>query len=80
MSAAQVARGDVWWGSLDPTQGSAIKKTRPCKEASVASLLPAKQSPHPVHPVNPVKESSQEEKPRAPFYFSSMNPASRGTL
>lgn len=23
-------RGDVWWVSLDPTQGSEIKKTRPC--------------------------------------------------
>ena len=27
---ASVARGDVWWVSLDPTQGSEIKKTRPC--------------------------------------------------
>ena len=23
-------RGEVWWVSLDPTQGSEIKKTRPC--------------------------------------------------
>ncbi|MBW2283895.1 MAG: type II toxin-antitoxin system PemK/MazF family toxin [Deltaproteobacteria bacterium] len=23
-------RGDVWWVSLDPAQGSEIKKTRPC--------------------------------------------------
>jgi len=23
-------RGDVWWVRLDPTLGSAIKKTRPC--------------------------------------------------
>ncbi len=23
-------RGDVWWVSLDPTQGSEIRKTRPC--------------------------------------------------
>ncbi|OQY42068.1 MAG: PemK family transcriptional regulator [Desulfobacteraceae bacterium 4572_87] len=23
-------RGDIWWVSLDPTQGSEIKKTRPC--------------------------------------------------
>ncbi|MBI2437637.1 MAG: type II toxin-antitoxin system PemK/MazF family toxin [Lentisphaerae bacterium] len=23
-------RGDVWWVSLDPTQGAEIKKTRPC--------------------------------------------------
>jgi len=25
-----IKHGDVWWGSLDPTQGSEIKKTRPC--------------------------------------------------
>jgi mRNA interferase MazF len=30
MSELAVARGDVWWVSLDPTQGSEIKKTRPC--------------------------------------------------
>ena len=23
-------RGEVWWVSLDPTQGAEIKKTRPC--------------------------------------------------
>ena len=23
-------RGDVWWVALDPSQGSEIKKTRPC--------------------------------------------------
>jgi len=26
----KILRGDVWWVSLDPTQGSEIKKTRPC--------------------------------------------------
>jgi mRNA interferase MazF len=25
-----VLRGDVWWVSLDPTQGAKIQKTRPC--------------------------------------------------
>jgi len=30
MTARQVQRGDVWWVSLDPTQGSEIRKTRPC--------------------------------------------------
>ena len=25
-----MTRGDVWWVALDPTQGSEIKKTRPC--------------------------------------------------
>ena len=30
MSESDVTRGDVWWVSLDPTQGAEIKKTRPC--------------------------------------------------
>ena len=30
MSEADVARGEVWWVSLDPTQGAEIRKTRPC--------------------------------------------------
>ena len=30
MSGQQIRRGEVWWVSLDPTQGSEIKKTRPC--------------------------------------------------
>ena len=25
-----IKRGDIWWVSLDPAQGSEIKKTRPC--------------------------------------------------
>jgi len=25
-----IRRGDVWWVSLDPTQGAEVKKTRPC--------------------------------------------------
>jgi mRNA interferase MazF len=25
-----MTRGDVWWVTLDPAQGSEIKKTRPC--------------------------------------------------
>ena len=30
MNGDPIRRGDVWWVSLDPTQGSEIKKTRPC--------------------------------------------------
>jgi len=26
----KIERGSVWWVSLDPTQGSEVKKTRPC--------------------------------------------------
>lgn len=30
MTIPTITRGDIWWVSLDPTQGSEIKKTRPC--------------------------------------------------
>jgi mRNA interferase MazF len=30
MTEPTIMRGDIWWVSLDPTQGSEIKKTRPC--------------------------------------------------
>lgn len=30
MTDEPIKRGDVWWVSLDPTEGSEIKKTRPC--------------------------------------------------
>ena len=30
MTNAPIIRGDVWWISLDPSQGAEIKKTRPC--------------------------------------------------
>jgi mRNA interferase MazF len=30
MTQSAIKRGDIWWVSLDPTQGSEIKKTRPC--------------------------------------------------
>ena len=30
MTEPNIKRGDIWWVSLDPTQGSEIKKTRPC--------------------------------------------------
>lgn len=31
-------RGDLWWVSLDPTQGAEIRKTRPCLVLSVNTL------------------------------------------
>lgn len=31
-------RGEVWWVSLDPTQGSEIRKTRPCVVLSANAL------------------------------------------
>ncbi len=30
MTGVAIKRGEIWWISLDPTQGSEIKKTRPC--------------------------------------------------
>nr|VFJ46155.1 MAG: mRNA interferase MazF [Candidatus Kentron sp. DK] len=30
MTDQPIKRGDIWWVNLDPTQGSEIKKTRPC--------------------------------------------------
>ena len=30
MTTPTISRGDVWWVTLDPTQGAEIQKTRPC--------------------------------------------------
>ena len=30
MSGRRILRGEVWWVSLDPSQGPEIRKTRPC--------------------------------------------------
>ena len=30
MTDVAIKRGEIWWIGLDPTQGSEIKKTRPC--------------------------------------------------
>ncbi|MDX8390798.1 MAG: type II toxin-antitoxin system PemK/MazF family toxin [Mariprofundaceae bacterium] len=30
MTSPPVCRGEIWWVNLDPTQGSEIRKTRPC--------------------------------------------------
>ena len=30
MNQSKILRGEIWWVNLDPTQGSEIKKTRPC--------------------------------------------------
>ena len=35
---SKICRGDIWWVSLDPTQGSEIKKTRPCLVISIDIL------------------------------------------
>ncbi len=38
MTHSEILRGDVWWVSLDPTQGAEIKKTRPCLVVSHDTL------------------------------------------
>ena len=38
MTEPNIMRGDIWWVSLDPTQGSEIKKTRPCIVLSHSTL------------------------------------------
>lgn len=38
MTQTEIRRGDIWWVSLDPTQGSEIKKTRPCLVLSSNTL------------------------------------------
>ena len=30
MNEPTIRRGDIWWVSLDATQGAEVKKTRPC--------------------------------------------------
>jgi len=58
MNAEDITRGDVWWVSLDPAQGSEIKKTRPCvvlthntlnklRKTIVVVPLSSAASPHP---------------------------------
>ena len=58
MSEPVIARGEVWWVSLDPAQGAEIKKTRPCvvlthdtlnklRRTVVVIPLSAAAKPHP---------------------------------
>jgi mRNA interferase MazF len=39
-----VRRGDIWWVSLDPTQGSEIRKTRPAVVITVNALNRARRT------------------------------------
>jgi len=38
MSGRRIHRGEIWWVSLDPTQGAETKKTRPCLVMSQDTL------------------------------------------
>lgn len=37
-------RGEIWWVSLDPTQGSEIRKTRPCLVLTANTLNRLRQT------------------------------------
>ena|SRR5438045_7142718 len=39
-----VRRGDIWWVSLDPTQGGEIRKTRPAVVITVNALNRARRT------------------------------------
>ena len=63
----KILRGDVWWVSLDPTQGSEINKTRPCLVLTTNTLnelrktvivVPLSSSPEAHSPIT-VKVSCQ---------------------
>ena len=66
METNKLQRGSVWWINLDPTQGSEIKKIRPCvlvaatpiNQARRAVLVvPLSSSGNPPHPPITVKVS-----------------------
>ena len=59
MESKKLQRGSIWWVNLDPTQGSEIKKIRPCvlvgaspvnqarRTVLVVPLSSSTSSPHP---------------------------------
>ncbi len=64
MESNKFQRGSVWWIDLDPTQGSEIKKIRPCVLASATPInqarrtvlvVPLSASGNPPHPPITVK-------------------------
>ncbi|MHC1729719.1 MAG: type II toxin-antitoxin system PemK/MazF family toxin [Syntrophobacteraceae bacterium] len=66
MQANKLQRGSVWWINLDPTQGSEIKKIRPCVLVSATPInqarrtvlvVPLSSSGNPPHPPITVKVS-----------------------
>lgn len=43
-SAAPVRRGEIWWVTFDPTQGSEIRKTRPAVVVTADALNRARRT------------------------------------
>ncbi len=70
MNEPAIIRGEVWWVSLDPAQGSEIKKTRPCvvlthntlnKLRKTVVVVPLSTAAKP-HPPITVQVSCQKRK------------------
>lgn len=66
MESGKLGRGNVWWVNLDPTQGSEIKKIRPCVLVAATPInqarrtvlvVPLSSSSSPPHPPITVKVS-----------------------
>jgi mRNA interferase MazF len=66
MESNKLQRGSVWWINLDPTQGSEIKKIRPCVLVAATPInqarrtvlvVPLSSSGNPPHPPITVKVS-----------------------
>ena len=66
MESSKLRRGSVWWVNLDPTQGSEIKKVRPCVLVAASPInharrtvlvVPLSSSSNPPHPPITVKVS-----------------------
>ena len=66
MEVNKLQRGNVWWVNLDPTQGSEIKKIRPCvlvaatpinQARRTVMVVPLSSSGNPPHPPITVKVS-----------------------
>jgi mRNA interferase MazF len=66
MQSNKLQRGSVWWVNLDPTQGSEIKKIRPCVLVAASPVnqarrtvlvVPLSSSNSPQHPPITVKVS-----------------------
>ncbi len=66
MESSKLGRGSVWWVNLDPTQGSEIKKVRPCvlvasspvnQARRTVLVIPLSSSGSPPHPPITVKVS-----------------------
>jgi mRNA interferase MazF len=66
MEPNKLQRGNVWWVNLDPTQGSEIKKIRPCVLVAASPInqarrtvlvVPLSSSGSPQHPPITVRVS-----------------------